>query len=84
MQSVRGSEKEPGEFRRTQNWIGPGGCSLAEATYVPPPPHEMIQSLNNLEHFLHDPEPMPSLIKIGLAHAQFENWYFTGDNWAKA
>lgn len=72
MQGVRGSEREPGEFRRTQNWIGSGGCSLMEATYVPPPPHEMIQLLDNLEKFLHDLEPVPSLIKIGLAHAQFE------------
>lgn len=72
MQDVRGYEREPGEFRRTQNWIGPSGCSLAEATYIPPPPHEMIQALDNLERFLHDSEPMPSLLKIGLAHAQFE------------
>lgn len=72
MQGVRGSEREPGEFRRTQNWIGASGCSLAEATYVPPPPHEMMQALGNLERFLYDSEPMPSLIKIGLAHAQFE------------
>ncbi|MUG96881.1 Fic family protein [Scytonema sp. UIC 10036] len=72
MKSGRGSEKEPGEFRRSQNWIGPGGCSLKEATYVPPPPHEMADSLNNLEKFLHDSSPMADLIKIGLAHAQFE------------
>jgi len=72
MQGVRGAERDPGEFRRTQNWIGSGGCSLAEATYVPPPPHEMIQSLDNLEKFLHDSTPIPALIRIGLAHAQFE------------
>lgn len=72
MQGVRGAERNPGEFRCTQNWIGAGGCSLAEATYVPPPPHEMIQSLDNLEKFLHSPQPMPTLIKVGLAHAQFE------------
>ncbi len=72
MQGVRGAERDPGEFRRTQNWIGAGGCSLAEATYVPPPPHEMIQSLDNLEKFLHDSTPIPALIRIGLAHAQFE------------
>ncbi len=72
MQGVRGAEREPGEFRRTQNWIGHEGCSLAEATYVPPPPHEMQQSLDNLEKILHDLKPIPSLIKIGLAHAQFE------------
>ena len=72
MKDVRGAERNPGEFRRTQNWIGPGGCSLAEATYVPPPPHDMLQSLDNLEKFLHSPQPMPTLIKVGLAHAQFE------------
>lgn len=72
MQGVRGAERDPGEFRRTQNWIGAGGCSLKEATYVPPPPYEMLQSLDNLEKFLHSPEPIPTLIKVGLAHAQFE------------
>jgi len=72
MQGVRGAERNPGEFRHTQNWIGAGRCSLAEATYVPPPPYEMLQSLDNLEKFLHSPQPMPTLIKIGLAHAQFE------------
>jgi Fic family protein len=71
MQGVRGAEKNPGEFRRSQNWIGVGGCSLKDATYVPPPPHEMIKCLDNLEEFLH-PQPMPVLIRVGLAHAQFE------------
>ena len=69
---VRGSERNPGEFRRSQNWIGASGCSLKDATYVPPPPHEMMQALDNLEKFLHSPEPMPTLIKVGIAHAQFE------------
>ncbi|WP_353929872.1 Fic family protein [Okeanomitos corallinicola TIOX110] len=72
MNGVRGSERDPGEFRRTQNWIGAGGCSLNNATYVPPPPYEMNQALDNLEKFLHDSTPIPALIKIGLAHAQFE------------
>ena len=72
MAGVRGAERNPGEFRRSQNWIGAGGCSLAEASYVPPPPHEMLQSLDNLEKFLHSLQPMPTLIKVGLAHAQFE------------
>jgi Fic family protein len=72
MQGVRGAEKNPGEFRRSQNWIGVGGCSLKDATYVPPPPHEMLKCLDNLEKFLHDPQPMPVLIRVGLAHAQFE------------
>lgn len=72
MEGVRGGERNPGEFRRSQNWIGAKGCSLAEASYVPPPPHEMLQSLDNLEKFLHSPQPIPTLIKVGLAHAQFE------------
>jgi Fic family protein len=72
LQGVRGAERTPGEFRRSQNWIGPQGCSLKNASYVPPPPHEMLKALANLEEFLHDPAPLPALIKIGLAHAQFE------------
>lgn len=72
MKGVRGAERNPGEFRRTQNWIGSSGCSLSEAAYVPPPPHQMIQSLDNLEKFLHSSQPLPTLIKVGLAHAQFE------------
>jgi Fic family protein len=72
MQGVRGAERDPGEFRRTQNWIGPAGCSLVQATYVPPPPHEMKEVLANLETFLHDSNPLPALLKVGLAHAQFE------------
>ncbi|MGF1603620.1 MAG: Fic family protein [Thermosynechococcaceae cyanobacterium] len=72
MRDVRGSERNPGEFRRTQNWIGPSGCTFADATYVPPPPEAMHESLHNFECFLHDPQPMPILLKVGLAHAQFE------------
>lgn len=72
LENVRGAEKSPGEFRTSQNWIGHTGCSLEQATYVPPPPHEMIAALSDLEKFLHDPTPIPTLIKIGLAHAQFE------------
>lgn len=72
LKDVRGAERNPGEFRQSQNWIGPGGCTLAMATYVPPPPHEMRLALAELEHFLHDSQPMPILIKVGLAHAQFE------------
>lgn len=69
---VRGAEREPGQFRRSQNWIGPSGCTLQKATYVPPPPHEMTALLQNLEQFIHSTQPMPALIKIGLAHSQFE------------
>ena len=72
MDGVRGSQRNPGEFRDTQNWIGAEGSTLKNANYIPPPPHEMKEALNNLEIFLHDSSPLPALIKIGLAHAQFE------------
>ncbi len=68
---VRGGERTPGEFRRSQNWIGPQGCTLANATYVPPPVHELLAALDNFEKFLHD-RSIPVLIHCGLAHAQFE------------
>lgn len=71
MQGVRGGERTPGEFRRSQNWIGPAGCTLATATFVPPPEHEMQQALGNFENFLHD-HTLPALIHCGLSHAQFE------------
>jgi cell filamentation protein, protein adenylyltransferase len=70
---VRGSRLTPGEIRISQNWIGPSGCTLREATFVPPPPHMVADALGKLEVFLHNRQiPMPLLIKIGLAHAQFE------------
>ncbi len=73
LEGVRGGERSPGEFRRSQNWIGaPGVDGLATASFVPPPPHEMLAALNNLEKFFHDPSPLPMLIKVGLIHAQFE------------
>ena len=71
LSGVRGSNKDPGEFRRTQNWIGPAGCNLSTATFVPPPLVEMHASLDNLEQFLHN-ETELSLILCGLVHAQFE------------
>lgn len=72
LQGVRGSERSPGEFRRSQNWIGPAGCTLTTASFVPPPPHEMMQALGDLEVYFHSEESMPPLVKIGLIHAQFE------------
>lgn len=72
MQRVRGEEKTPGEFRRSQNWIGPPGSTMETARFIPPPPYEMKDSLYDLERFLHEDKPMPFLQKIGLAHAQFE------------
>jgi Fic family protein len=72
LDGVRGSRLAPGELRRTQNWIGPGGCTLNEATFVPPPPNIVPQALSDLESFLHGDSGLPLLVKIGLAHAQFE------------
>jgi Fic family protein len=69
---VRGSDRNPGEFRRSQNWVGPMGSNIGTAKYVPPPAHEMSEALGELESFLHDKSPMPLLIKVGLAHAHFE------------
>ena len=72
MSGVRGSHLTPGELRTSQNWIGPPGCALREAAFVPPPPHEVPDALGKLETFLHDPSELPVLIRIGMAHAQFE------------
>jgi Fic family protein len=69
---ARGSHLEPGELRRSQNWIGPGGCTLSEATFVPPPPQVVPEALGELERFLHADSALPMLVRIGLAHAQFE------------
>lgn len=69
---VRGSALTPGELRRSQNWIGPAGCALNTAYFVPPPPDDVAEALSRLERFLHEDDAAPLLIKIGLAHAQFE------------
>ena len=69
---VRRGDRQPGELRRSQNWIGPAGCTLQDATFVPPPPDELPRVLSELERFLHSSEPLPALVEIGLAHAQFE------------
>ena len=71
LEGVRGADKLPGEFRSSQNWIGPANATLDRATFVPPPAHEMWQSLDNFERFLHD-DMFPPLIHAGIAHAQFE------------
>ena len=69
---VRGAHLQPGELRQSQNWIGPAGATLNEATFVPPPPHEVPQALSDLEHFIHSKDSMPPLLRIGMTHAQFE------------
>jgi len=71
MQGVRGSHATPGEFRRSQNWIGSPGCTLNTAKFVPPPPDNLMDCLEELENFLHDRQ-LPPLIHIALCHYQFE------------
>jgi len=72
MTGVRGADLQPGELRRIQNWIGPAGSTLATATFIPPPPGLVPDALADLERFLHAPDDLPLLVRIGLAHAQFE------------
>lgn len=72
MRDARGGRLQPGELRTSQNWIGPGGSTLATATFVPPPHHLVPEALGDLERFLHGPAHMPPLVSIALAHAQFE------------
>ncbi len=71
MTGVRGGYAAPGEFRRSQNWIGRAGATLAQASYVPPPPDALGQCLSSWEKFLHD-RVLPPLIHVALAHYQFE------------
>lgn len=73
LRGVRGEDKHPGEIRETQNWIGPPGCAIENATFVPPPPGAVMPALTALTEFLGGDEPdLPALVRIGLAHAQFE------------
>jgi len=71
MEGVRGGERRPGEFRNTQNWIGAPGSTISDATFIPPPPHEVANLMGELERFIHESR-MPPLIVAGLAHSQFE------------
>jgi Fic family protein len=72
MQGVRGKDRTPGEFRRSQNWIGGRNTALAEAVFVPPPAHALMEHLGQLEKFMHTDSSLPVLVQIGLIHAQFE------------
>lgn len=72
VQGVRGDHLTPGQVRTSQNWIGPAGSTINEASFIPPPPHEVPRLLGDLERFLHADTDLPLLVKIGLAHAQFE------------
>jgi Fic family protein len=72
IKGTRGARKRLGEFRRTQNWIGPAGASVFEAHFVPPPPGEILEGMANLEEFFNQKNRMPALVKVALIHAQFE------------
>lgn len=72
LQNTRGSHRNPGEFRTSQNWIGPAGCTLKDATFVPPSVPDMEKALGDLENYIYEDDQMPALVKIALIHAQFE------------
>lgn len=72
LKNVRGSDKNPGEFRRSQNWIGAKGSTLKTASFIPPHPDNMIDAMNNLEKYINEDDEIDNLIKIALIHYQFE------------
>ncbi len=72
LRGVRGGRLQPGELRTSQNWIGAPGCTLNTASFVPPPPLAVPEVLGELEKFLHRDDRLPPLVKIALAHVQFE------------
>ncbi|MBQ4557238.1 MAG: Fic family protein [Clostridia bacterium] len=72
LEGVRGSNKSPGEFRKSQNWIGSPGCTIETATFVPPAVEDMEDALSDLENFIYREDNIPALIKIAIIHAQFE------------
>lgn len=72
MQGVRGDRATPGEFRRSQNWIGPAGSTPATAPYVPPPPDLLMEALGDWEKFLHERDRFPDLVQCAVMHEQFE------------
>ncbi len=72
MEGVRGQEKNPGEFRKSQNWIGPSGSSLKTARYIPPNVEDMEQAMSDLEKYINNDDTYDSLIQAALIHYQFE------------
>lgn len=72
LSNTRGQEKMPGEFRKSQNWIGHAGSTLNNASFIPPAPDEMESCLSDLEKYLHENSDVSNLIKIALIHYQFE------------
>ncbi len=72
MSGVRGQEKNPGEFRTSQNWIGAAGSSLKNARYIPPNPEDMINAMSDLEKYINSDDSLDLLIQVALLHYQFE------------
>ncbi|MGB2894672.1 MAG: Fic/DOC family N-terminal domain-containing protein [Anaerolineales bacterium] len=72
MEGVRGEHLTPGEFRRSQNWIGPPGSTLESALFVPPPVDEMHAAQDDLEKYIHTSSDLPPLVQAALIHYQFE------------
>ncbi|MCP3660102.1 MAG: Fic family protein [Bacteroidetes bacterium] len=72
LDSVRGKNKSPGTFKKMQNWIGPAGCTLNEAVFVPPPPNMMIEYMGDFENYYHRESEYPPLINAAIMHAYFE------------
>ena len=72
MQGVRGQEKNPSEFRISQNWIGAQGSSIKNARYIPPNPQDMIEAMSDLEKYMNEDDSLDVLIKSALIHYQFE------------
>ncbi len=72
MSGVRGQEKDPGEFRRSQNWIGGGGSTLKNAGYIPPSPQDMVEAMSDLEKYINADDDLDVLIRAALIHYQFE------------
>jgi len=72
LRGVRGKDKNPGEMRHSQNWIGPQGCTLSNASFVPPSVDKMVEEFSDLEKYMNDDTVLAPLIKIALIHYQFE------------
>lgn len=72
MAGVRGQEKNPGEFRKSQNWIGGSGSTISEARYIPPNVDDMLEAMSNLETFINEEDDIDPLVKNALVHYQFE------------
>lgn len=72
MEGIRGGEKNPGEYRKSQNWIGPAGSTIKDARFIPPNVEDMIEAMSNLEKFINEDHQLDVLIKAALIHYQFE------------